>query len=85
MLAWSLQRCREEFNRGVNLPNYTVLHDGNDNREYLQPVVSSGSEVSSYTLPEVASNKYFDYFIVYNAILAVYACSSALFRVHGAI
>lgn len=43
---------KKNLAEGVNLPNPTVLHDGNANREYLQPVVSSGNG-SDYTLPEI--------------------------------
>ena len=43
---------KKNLAEGVNLPNPTVMHDGNNNREYLQPVAPSGNG-SDYTLPEI--------------------------------
>ncbi len=86
-MAWSWQRCRRRIlAEGVNLQILTLFWVWrNDNREYLQPVVSSGNG-SDYTPPEtLASNKYFWLFLLFTMPLAVYAYDSALFRLHGAI
>ena len=48
-----VEHLKDLVDAGVELTEtQKKMHDGNDNREYLQPVASSGNG-SDYTLPEI--------------------------------
>ncbi len=79
--AGELQMQKKNLAEGVNLPNPTVCMMEMTIENTLQPVALGERSRLHAPWKFLASNKYFwTIFIVYNAILAVYAYDSALFR-----